>query len=312
MNGITAHTTTTAMMLVVTSTAVALFGRKPPPPVPALVVESDATGVTVAVLIFWVVPLLFMLFWPSLPPKKEKQELKSDGRCALAAADTSAATTSTDLKSQKALELTDDDDITPSSGARRHARVLAAAHTRMSGLRLILENLEDNGNRAAIMRSAEALGLLHVHEVAGVSVRAAPAHKQRARTRAITNGGEKWLMTHRHASAAECASALHDAGFLLCAAVLPPEETSGVGRVFHRDACSRSQEEISREEIEVVHDLEALDFGRPLALCFGNERFGVSDQMRAECDMVFTIRLRGLGEGPLYVHACGRPCMRPG
>ena len=45
-----------------------------------------------------------------------------------------------------------------------------------------------------------------------------------------------------------------------------------------------------------MHDLEALDFGRPLALCFGNERFGVSDQMRAECDLAFTIRLHGLGE----------------
>ena len=48
---------------------------------------------------------------------------------------------------------------------RRGNRVAAAARARMAGVRIVLENIEDKGNRAAIMRSAEALGLLHVHEV---------------------------------------------------------------------------------------------------------------------------------------------------
>ncbi|OLQ07406.1 hypothetical protein AK812_SmicGene9163 [Symbiodinium microadriaticum] len=45
----------------------------------------------------------------------------------------------------------------------------AAAGARLAGIRIVLEDLSDPGNRAAILRSVEALGLLHVHEVACVS-----------------------------------------------------------------------------------------------------------------------------------------------
>ena len=61
---------------------------------------------------------------------------------------------------------------------RRETRLRAAARARMGGLRIVLEGLEDLGNRAAILRSAEALGLLHVHEVVR---EAGPVHMERVR-----------------------------------------------------------------------------------------------------------------------------------
>ena len=93
-----------------------------------------------------------------------------------------------------------------SARARRLRRVAAG---RMAGLRLVLDRLEDSGNRAAVLRSCEAFGLLHVHEIVGLrpsqqprvaqKVAAAAKHGgNRRMRRGVGNGGEKWLCVHRH------------------------------------------------------------------------------------------------------------------
>eukprot|EP00912_Choanoflagellata_sp_UC4_P001275 UC4_evm2s797 len=48
---------------------------------------------------------------------------------------------------------------------RRKQRLDHVASLRMEGLRLVLENLEDSGNQAAIFRTCENFGILHVHIV---------------------------------------------------------------------------------------------------------------------------------------------------
>ncbi|EOD17157.1 hypothetical protein EMIHUDRAFT_244357 [Emiliania huxleyi CCMP1516] len=104
----------------------------------------------------------------------------------------------------------------------------------MAGLRLVLDRLEDSGNRAAVLRSCEAFGLLHVHEIVGLrpsqqprvaqKVAAAAKHGgNRRMRRGVGNGGEKWLCVHRHETAAACAEALRGAGFRIVATVPPPE-----------------------------------------------------------------------------------------
>ena len=118
-----------------------------------------------------------------------------------------------------------------SARARRLRRVAAG---RMAGLRLVLDRLEDSGNRAAVLRSCEAFGLLHVHEIVGLrpsqqprvaqKVAAAAKHGgNRRMRRGVGNGGEKWLCVHRHETAAACAEALRGAGFRIVATVPPPE-----------------------------------------------------------------------------------------
>jgi hypothetical protein len=47
----------------------------------------------------------------------------------------------------------------------RVSRLQACARRRIGGVVVVLEQLEDMGNRAAILRSVEALGFLHVWEV---------------------------------------------------------------------------------------------------------------------------------------------------
>ena len=54
---------------------------------------------------------------------------------------------------------------TTSTTGRRESRLRRAAYNRMNGLQCVLDNIDNRGNRAAILRSVESFGLLHVHEV---------------------------------------------------------------------------------------------------------------------------------------------------
>ena len=58
-----------------------------------------------------------------------------------------------------------DDPGQSSTPEARVAKLTACAERRIGGVVVVLENIEDLGNRAAIMRSVEALGFLHVHEI---------------------------------------------------------------------------------------------------------------------------------------------------
>ncbi|KAL1507012.1 hypothetical protein AB1Y20_007874 [Prymnesium parvum] len=141
----------------------------------------------------------------------------------------------------------------------------------MASLRCVLENIENEANRASIVRSVEALGLLHVHEV-----RREERKGKRPRARLSTCDSEKWLRVHAHDSVGACVAQLRAEGFILCAAMAPVEASPGQGGQ--------------------ALDLGDLDFSRPVALVFGNERHGVSEEMRRACDSGFSIPMRGLVE----------------
>lgn len=156
----------------------------------------------------------------------------------------------------------DDDNNDGTQQTQREARLAKIASARMSGLRIVLEGLEDGGNRAAILRSVDAFGLLHCHEAPGT---------QPATSGTANNGGQKWLMLHQHADTATAVAELKGAGFALYAAVV---EDDGAG----------------------VVPLETIDFSQRVALVFGNERLGLTAGMRGACDAAFTIRMRGFSE----------------
>mmetsp|Transcript_11359 Transcript_11359/g.24558 ORF Transcript_11359/g.24558 Transcript_11359/m.24558 type:complete len:254 (-) Transcript_11359:202-963(-) len=161
--------------------------------------------------------------------------------------------------------------------------VRKAAYARMQGLRVVLDGIEDCGNRAAIMRSAEAFGLLHVHELA---FKGGDASSRHAKARALLiNGGEKWLNIHTHSSSEECCLELQRLGFLVCAGVAPPGRASQ----------SNLPQDTKSYKAQIM-TLAQIDFGKQVAVVFGNERFGVSEEMLRLSDIHFTIPLRGLSE----------------
>ena len=76
---------------------------------------------------------------------------------------------------------------------------------RLRGLTVVLDQLEDTFNMAAVLRSCEAFGLQDVHVVENPDVPFAPHDK-------VTQGCDKWLDVHRHRSFAACARVLRAAG----------------------------------------------------------------------------------------------------
>ncbi|MES1171935.1 MAG: RNA methyltransferase [Bacteroidota bacterium] len=139
----------------------------------------------------------------------------------------------------------------------RRERIDAIVDARLGGVTLLIENLHDPHNGAAVLRSAEAFGIQTVHVVEG-------AEKFRFSSD-VSQGCEKWLDVERHRTFAAARSRLHAAGFVLYAAV-PGGTTS----------------------------LADLDFSRPAAIVVGNEHAGLSDAAIAGADTRFSIPMAGM------------------
>src|SRR5436189_1011717 len=92
----------------------------------------------------------------------------------------------------------------------RRARIDAAAAARLAGRRLVIENLHDPHNGAAVLRSAEAFGVQRVEVIESVE----PFRFSSA----VTQGCEKWLDVVRHPTLAQAVAALRADGFALYAA----------------------------------------------------------------------------------------------
>ncbi|MBC8131630.1 MAG: RNA methyltransferase [Deltaproteobacteria bacterium] len=139
----------------------------------------------------------------------------------------------------------------------RRERIDATIDTRLDGLTLLIENLHDPHNGAAVLRSAEAFGIHAVHVVEA-------AEKFRFSSD-VSQGCEKWLNIERHPTFAAARTRLKAAGFFLYAAV-PDAPLS----------------------------LQDLDFGRPAAIVVGNEHAGLSEAAIAGADARFSIPMSGM------------------
>ncbi|MFN7133741.1 MAG: TrmH family RNA methyltransferase, partial [Myxococcales bacterium] len=142
----------------------------------------------------------------------------------------------------------------------RRLRIEDVVARRTRRLVVVLEDIEDPHNAAAVLRTCEGFGVQEVHAIVRrVSLK---AHAK------VTRGCEKWLDLHRYESTEVCADALRARGYLLCAATLG----------------------------EASRPLQALDDDRPLALLFGNERLGLSEQALRLADLHFKIPMLGFSQ----------------
>ena len=139
----------------------------------------------------------------------------------------------------------------------RRARIDEAAAARLGGLRVVIENLHDPHNGAAVLRSAEAFGIQRVDVIESVEPFRFSSE--------VTQGCEKWLDVVRHPTLADAVAALRDDGFALYAAVPGAAVT-----------------------------VEDLDFSRPAAVMIGNEHAGLTDAAIGAADVVFGIPMAGM------------------
>jgi tRNA (guanosine-2'-O-)-methyltransferase len=149
--------------------------------------------------------------------------------------------------------------LDPFLTAERKHRIEQVLGGRLESVRVAVEHPEDPHNAAAIVRSAEALGAMHVHVVD------APSGALHAPS--TTQGAYCWVHTHHHAALSELLHATQGRGVVLAGAVMNGSLA--------------------------VHELPV---DRPLCVLFGNEGTGLTDAALAACDVTFQISMFGMSE----------------
>ena len=137
---------------------------------------------------------------------------------------------------------------------KRIARMEDVLNKRTDSLRILLENVTNEHNISAVIRSADAFGIQNIYLV-GTPLTPCSG---------ITMGCENWLTYHSFATVAEAVNTLRNEGFKL--AVLQPEGYKAPG---------------SNLSSMPIFDLPFRD---KLVLAFGNERNGISPELAAQAD----------------------------
>jgi tRNA (guanosine-2'-O-)-methyltransferase len=149
------------------------------------------------------------------------------------------------------------DALGPFITPRRRERIDTMLHKRLAGIHIAIEAPCDPHNASAIVRTAEAFGVLGVHVIA--------AEGKALHTKRTTQGAYHWVETHHHTDFSS---------FL--------DATAGIDRYgAWMDAPMTVQE---------------IPVDRPLCLLLGNENRGLSPQARQACRSGYRIPMVGMSE----------------
>ncbi|HYH97856.1 RNA methyltransferase [Hyalangium sp.] len=138
---------------------------------------------------------------------------------------------------------------------------------------VVLDRLEDSFNMAAVLRTCEAMGVQEVHVVVNPEAPFLPNSR-------VAQGCDKWLDVKLYKTFAECREHLKGRGFALYASAIREGSTS----------------------------LYSLRFDSKLAIIFGNERYGVSEEVLAGVDGTFWIPMRGFSQS-VNISAAASACI---
>jgi tRNA (guanosine-2'-O-)-methyltransferase len=142
----------------------------------------------------------------------------------------------------------------------RTERLQSVLNKRQGNLTILLENVFDPHNISAVMRTCDAVG---VQEIYVLNTRIAPHKKWGAKS---SSSADKWITVHQFTDAVECFTALRKK----YARILTTHLSS--------DAVG----------------LHSIDFTESIALVFGNEKLGVSEEIRDMADGNFIIPQVGI------------------
>ena len=132
----------------------------------------------------------------------------------------------------------------------RSEKIYACVSRRQPSLSIVLENVHDPHNVSAVLRSCDAVGVMDVHLVYH-SGQSFPELGEKSSASA-----RKWVLTHKHSSIDECYEYLRKQGKKILTTGMSNEARS----------------------------LYAIDFTEPIAIVFGNEHTGVSEEAILKAD----------------------------
>ncbi|MDH7514964.1 MAG: RNA methyltransferase [Bacteroidota bacterium] len=145
---------------------------------------------------------------------------------------------------------------------RRRAKLEAVLRKRQPDLTIVIENIWDPHNVAAILRTADAVGIARIHLV--YTIEDPPDLRRKGKQSSAS--ANKWVDIVRHRTMRECIDVLHGEGF----------------RVY---ASRLGTSSLSLFDIDATH---------PSAFVFGNEHRGVSDECLALADTAYMIPMAGM------------------
>lgn len=143
--------------------------------------------------------------------------------------------------------------------ARRVEKIKAVLAHRQPDLTVVLENIHDPHNVSAIFRSCDAVGSMRVELL--YTLEKLPRIGKKS-----SSSANKWVEKRSHRSVDACFGKLHEEGFTIYATHLGETSVS----------------------------LYDLDLKRSVALVFGNEHRGVSDEAAEKADGIFQIPMVGM------------------
>lgn len=152
---------------------------------------------------------------------------------------------------------------------RRLRKIRSVLENRQRDLTVVLENIHDPHNVSAILRSADAVGLREVQVVYTTEKFPSIGKKSSA-------SAWKWVARRKFQSVEDCYSRLREEGFNIYASKLDPQSKS----------------------------LFDLNLREKVALVFGNEHRGVSEEAAALADSRFMVPMYGMLESLNVSVAC--------
>lgn len=143
---------------------------------------------------------------------------------------------------------------------KRREKLLSVLQKRQNNLTVVLENVFDPHNESAVMRTCDSVG---IQDIFIINNRVPPKKKWGFKS---GSSAKKWITIHEFKNAEDCFKELR----------------SQYDKILTTHLAS--------DAISLYH----IDFTKSIALVFGNERFGVSEEARALADGNFVIPQCGI------------------
>jgi tRNA (guanosine-2'-O-)-methyltransferase len=148
--------------------------------------------------------------------------------------------------------------------SERRKKLTEVLQHRQADITVVFENVEDPHNIAAVLRTCESAGIQDVYVLNYIS----SSHPKLGKNLGAKSSSSawKWLTIYYYDDLENCVHNIKEKGYKLMATSLSAEAA----------------------------DLYEVDFTQKLALVFGNEHYGVSDELLRLCDGNFIIPQVGI------------------
>ncbi len=143
----------------------------------------------------------------------------------------------------------------------RIEKVKKVLSLRQPDLRVVLEEVKNTHNASAVVRTCDAAGILYL-DIISAGQETFPVNE------AISTRAEKWIHFNYYTSTSKCLKRLKKEGFKIAATHLSKDS--------------------------ILHT--ALDYTQPLALVFGNEAEGISEEALSLTDYKIKIPMIGMAQ----------------